>query len=77
MHQNAFTSFDQTTYSLDLPAVDEGTIDKGLLCMSDFAYRLTLPESEINRERGVIQEEEVARDSLSYRMFKINPINLA
>ncbi|WDE96175.1 insulinase family protein [Lentisphaera profundi] len=70
MHQNAFTSFDQTTYSLDLPAADESTMDKGLLCMSDFAYRLLLVESEIDRERGVIQEEEVARDSLGYRMLK-------
>lgn len=70
MHQNAFTSFDQTTYSLDLPSTDEATMDKGLLCMSDFAYRLTLPKTEIDRERGVIQEEEVARDSLGYRMLK-------
>jgi zinc protease len=70
MHQNAFTSFDQTTYSLDLPSTDQETMDKGLLCMSDFAYRLTLPKSEIDRERGVIQEEEVARDSLGYRMLK-------
>ena len=70
MHQNAFTSFDQTTYSINLPAVDEATIDKGLLCMSDYAYRLLLPASEIERERGVIVEEEVARDSLGYRMLK-------
>ena len=70
MHQNAFTSFDQTTYSLDLPSTDKATVDKGLLCMSDFAYRLSLVESEIDRERGVIQEEEVARDSLGYRMLK-------
>ena len=69
LHQNAFTSFDQTTYSLALPNTEKDTMDKGFLCMSDFAYRLLLTEDEINRERGVIQEEEVARDSLGYRMM--------
>ena len=69
LHQNAFTSFDQTTYSLALPNTEKDTMDKGFLCMSDFAYRLLLTEDEINRERGVIQEEEVACDSLGYRMM--------
>ena len=69
LHQNAFTSFDQTTYSLALPNTEADTMDKGLLCMSDFAFRLLLTEEEIDRERGVIQEEEVARDSLRYRMM--------
>ena len=74
MHQNAFTSFNQTTYILSLPNVDAETMDKGMLCLSDFAYRLDLLETEIDKERGVIQEEERARSSVSQRILhKILP----
>ena len=74
MHQNAFTSFNQTTYILSLPNVDAPTMEKGLLCLSDFAYRLDLLDSEIDKERGVIQEEERARSSVSQRILhKILP----
>ena len=69
MHQNAFTGFDQTTYILSLPNVETETIDKGFLCLSDFAYRLDLLETEIDKERGVIQEEERARSSVSQRIL--------
>ena len=74
MHQNAFTSFNQTTYILSLPNVNEQTLDKGMLCLSDFAYRLTLSEKEIDKERGVIEEEDRARSSVSQRiLYKILP----
>lgn len=74
MHQNAFTSFNQTTYILSLPNVDSQTMEKGLLCLSDFAFRLELLETEIDKERGVIQEEERARSSVSQRILhKILP----
>lgn len=74
MHQNAFTSFNQTTYILSLPNVEEQTLEKGMLCLSDFAYRLDLLESEIDKERGVIEEEERARSSVSQRiLYKILP----
>ena len=74
MHQNAFTSFNQTTYILSLPNVKEETLEKGLLCLSDFAYRLDLLETEIDKERGVIEEEERARSSVRQRiLYKILP----
>ena len=74
MHQNAFTSFNQTTYILSLPNVEKQTLEKGMLCLSDFAFRLDLLETEIDKERGVIEEEERARSSVSQRiLYKILP----
>lgn len=57
-HQNAFTSFDQTTYILNLPDAEAGTVDKGLLFFGDIAGGLSLLQTEIDKERGVILEEK-------------------
>src|SRR5436190_23952169 len=40
--QNAFTSFDQTTYQLTLPGGGRDLLEKGMLFMSDVALRLGL-----------------------------------
>jgi zinc protease len=52
--QNAFTSFDQTTYQLALPGGGRDVVDKGMLFMSDVAMRLSLEPSAIDSERQVI-----------------------
>src|SRR4029453_1401777 len=39
-HQNAFTGFDQTTYTLSLPDTRPETLDKGLLYLADIASRM-------------------------------------
>lgn len=67
-HQNAFTSFDQTTYILELPKNDADTIDKGLTFFDDVADGLLLQESEIELERGVILEEDRSRKSPQQRV---------
>ena len=69
-HQNAFTSFKQTVYTLSLPKSDLETIGKGLLCLSDYAYRLTLDEEEIEKERDVILEEKRVRSGASRRFWR-------
>ncbi len=66
--QNAFTSFDQTTYQLYLPDTQGATIDKALLFMSDVALRLSLLPHEIDEERGIIQEEKRTRLSAQQRV---------
>lgn len=66
--QNAFTSFDQTTYQLYLPNTQGETIDKALLFMSDVAGRLSLLPHEIDEERGIIQEEKRTRLSAQQRV---------
>lgn len=60
-HQNAFTSFDQTTYILELPDAEESTLEKAMLFFSDVAFGLSLLPEEIDEERGVILEEKRTR----------------
>ncbi len=64
---NAYTSFDQTVYNIVLPKGDVADLEKGLLVISDYARGALLLESEVDRERGVILAEKIARDSVEYR----------
>jgi zinc protease len=64
---NAYTSFDRTVYMLDLPDTRPATIAEGFRVLSDFADRLLLKPEEIDRERGVVLSEKLARDSADYR----------
>jgi len=66
--QNAFTSYDQTTYQLDLPDTTDEMLDRGMLFMSDVAFRLSLAETEIDSERGIILEEKRARSGVQQRI---------
>ena len=64
---NAFTSFDQVQYMLDLPSVEEEVIDTGIFIMRETAGNLLLDADAIDRERGVIKSEERARDTYGLR----------
>ncbi|MDA8969559.1 insulinase family protein, partial [Akkermansiaceae bacterium] len=68
-HANAYTSFDETVYMLDLPNMDEKTVDLTFTVMRDFADGALLTEEEIDSERGVIISEKTSRDSVGYRMM--------
>lgn len=67
-HVNAYTSFDETVYMLDLPSDSKDIVSKGLLAMADFAGGLTLTTAEIDRERGVVVEEWRGRLGASSRV---------
>ena len=54
---NAYTAFDQTVYLLQIPTHDPRNVDKGFLILEDWAHGLKLEDEEINKERGVVQEE--------------------
>ena len=54
---NAYTSFDETVYSLDVPTDRDTLLDRGVTALSDFAGRATLTDREIDKERGVVLEE--------------------
>lgn len=56
-HVNAYTSFDETVYMLDLPADSRDVVAKGLTALADFAGGLTLDPEQIDKERGVVIEE--------------------
>ncbi len=69
-HANAYTSFDETVYMLDLPDVKKTTIDLGFNVMGDFADGALLTDAEIDEERGVISSEKTSRDSINMRMME-------
>ena len=54
---NAYTSFDETVYMLDVPTDRDTLLRTGLEALSDFAGRARLSETEIDKERGVVLEE--------------------
>ena len=60
---NAFTSFDQTVYMLQVPTDDEESLDKGLLILKDWASTIKFESKDIDDERGVVIEEWRARRS--------------
>lgn len=63
---NASTGFDQTSYQLELPEIDENLLDETLMIMRETADRLTLDSEAIDRERGIIQAEKRARTSPAF-----------
>lgn len=64
---NAYTGLEQTVYLLDLPNLNDETVDFALTIMRDFADGATLAEEAIDKERGIIVSELKARDSMAYR----------
>lgn len=67
---NASTSFEQTVYKLDLPHTDAETVDTSLMLLRETAGNLTIAQSAVDRERGVILSEERTRDTPLYRITK-------
>lgn len=67
-HVNAYTSFDETVYMLDLPTDTADVVSKGLQALSDFAGGLSLSTEEVNKERGVVVEEWRGRLGASTRV---------
>jgi|GEM_PF-29800 len=55
---NAYTSFDETVYQLPLSTGDPALVRNGLLIMHDWAQQATLDSLEIEKERGIVLEEE-------------------
>ena len=61
---NAYTSVDQTVYNISAaPVTREGVIDSCLLILNDWSHELLLTGKEIDKERGVIEEEWRTRRS--------------
>ena len=67
-HVNAYTSFDETVYMLDVPLNKAGALTKAFEAMSDFAGGISLDSAEIDKERGVVLEEWRGRLGASERM---------
>ena len=64
---NAYVTYDETVYMLNLPAGEPADLKKGFLVMSDYAEGALLLPEEVDKERKVILAEKLARDSVAYR----------
>ena len=67
-HVNAYTSFDETVYMLDLPTESKEVVRRGVDAMADFAGGLTLDPEQVDKERGVVVEEWRGRLGASSRV---------
>ena len=54
---NAYTSFDETVYMLEIPTDRDGLLEKGLSILGEFAEKATIEPEEVERERGVVLDE--------------------
>lgn len=65
---NAHTSFCETVYKLQLPTASSSLADSALTIIADWASALTLDPSEVEKERGVILSERLARATEEQKM---------
>ncbi len=54
---NAYTSFDETVYMLQIPTDNPAIIDTAFQILTDWAAYLSFDDDEIDKERGVVIEE--------------------
>ena len=65
---NAYTSFDETVYMLQIRTDDQEQFDKGILVLHDWAGGVSFDDTEIDKERGVVESEWRTRLSPDQRM---------
>lgn len=68
-HLNASTSSTETTYMLDIPLKDDN-LDKALIIFNEWARNIEFTQKELDKERGVVQEEARARNDVRFRLFE-------
>ena len=68
---NAYTSFDETVYMLQVRTDSAELFDKGMLILKDWAGGVTFDHEEIDKERGVVESEWRSRLSPDQRMQNI------
>ncbi|MEZ0277280.1 MAG: M16 family metallopeptidase, partial [Roseimicrobium sp.] len=67
---NAHTSFKETVYKLELPRVDEKMFTEAFELFRDDLDGMLMGQEEIDKERGVILSEKLARDSVDTRTME-------
>ncbi len=68
---NAYTSFDETVYMLQIRTDSMALFDKGVLILKEWASEITFDDKEIDKERGVITAEWRSRLSPDQRMQNV------
>ena len=70
---NAYTSTDETVYNIcNVPTKNEASVDSCLMILADWSHDLTLDPKEIDKERGVIENEARYRSSAIQRILEKN-----
>jgi zinc protease len=65
---NAYTSYDETVYMLQVPTEDPEIMETAVKILEDWAHRITLDPEEVEKERPVIVEEWRLRRGAEARM---------
>ncbi len=65
---NAYTTYDETVYQLELPADNPEAVEKAFIVLRDWANGLLLEEKAIDDERLVVREEWRLRRSAEARI---------
>ncbi|MEO6168191.1 MAG: insulinase family protein [Chitinophagales bacterium] len=72
---NAYTSFDETVYMLQIPTDTEKIFLKGIQVLQDWAQGVSFDAEEIDKERGVVVEEwrlgQGASDRMQRKYFPV------
>lgn len=68
---NAYTSFDETVYMLEVPADDPEMLKTGMLVLRDWACAISFEQEELDKERGVVTEEWRLGRGLSGRISDV------
>ena len=75
---NAYTSFEETVYQLEIPADNPEFLETALLIFHDWASSVTFDAEELDKERGVVTEEWRGRLGVNGRMADaVLPFELA
>jgi len=69
-HLNAYTSFDETVYMLQLPTDDAEALRTGVRILGEWAHNVTFDAAEVDKERGVVIEEWRLGQGADERMRK-------
>src|SRR5579883_421899 len=74
---NAYTSFDETVYMLQVPTDKPEVMDKAVQVLEDWAHNVTFDPVEVDKERPVVMEEWRLRRGAGARIQdKLLPIVL-
>ena len=74
---NAYTSFDETVYTLQVPTDRPEVMDKALQILEDWAHNVSFAAAEIEKERGVVMEEwRLGRGANMRTLDKLLPVIL-
>ena len=68
---NAYTSFDETVYKVEIPTDDPAVTETAFEILSDWAYAMTFDPDEVERERGVVVSELLNSLSASARLVEV------